>query len=346
MSRLAGAALASLAVAVAGSAPAAAQASRPAQGERQVALKAQPGWTEEAPTSRMRLAQFLLPAKEGGEDLRLVVYHFGAGQGGGAQANLERWAAQIKTKEGAPPRQTSWVQHGLAVTTIDALGDFKQPTFGRGKPGPAKPNHRLLGAVVEGADGPYFVKLVGPAADVGRWEASYGAFVRSLNPGSTRKVIFNSQPGWTAGPSTSRMRAASFVLPPASQQGEGPTLVVYHFGEGKGGDVAANMKRWIGQLQQPDGSSSQDAAKRATRKQGGLTIHTLDLSGTYVAETRPGSGERVNRPNQRLLAAVIEGADGPYFVKLIGPADAIAAQEKNFAKFLEGIEVLEQTREF
>ena len=313
--------------------------------ERQVALQPQPGWKKEAPSSRMRLAQFLLPAQEGGEDLRVVVYHFGAGKGGGAQANLERWAAQISAKEGATPQRTSWVQHGLAITMIDAFGAFKAPNFGRGAPAAPKPDHRLLGAVVEGADGPYFVKLVGPSADVGRWESSFRDFLRSLNAGARRRVLFVSPPGWTPGPSTSRMRAGQFVLP-ADEQGVAPTLVVYHFGEGKGGDVATNMKRWIGQLQQPDGSSSEEAAKLGKRKHGELTIHTLDLSGTYVAETRPGSGERVNRPGQRLLAAVIEGADGPYFVKLVGPSAAIAAQEKAFERFLLGAQVLKDRRDF
>ena len=32
----------------------------------------------------------------------------------------------------------------------------------------------------------------------------------------------------------------------------------------------------------------------------------VDLAGTYVAETSPGSGEQLNHPDWRMLVAVIE----------------------------------------
>src|SRR5687768_8540566 len=48
------------------------------------------GWTAEKPTSDMRVAQYKLPKAEGdGEDALLIVYYFGQGQGGSAQANID-----------------------------------------------------------------------------------------------------------------------------------------------------------------------------------------------------------------------------------------------------------------
>src|SRR2546423_9790738 len=54
------------------------------------------GWSRETPSPGMRFAQYQLPAAEGdAEPASLVVYYFGAGQGGSVQANLDRWTGQI-----------------------------------------------------------------------------------------------------------------------------------------------------------------------------------------------------------------------------------------------------------
>ena len=51
----------------------------------------------------------------------------------------------------------------------------------------------------------------------------------------------------------------------------------------------------------------------------------------------PGAKERHNSPNFRLRAAVIETPNGPYFIKLTGPAKTIAAAEKAFEQFLASL---------
>ena len=44
---------------------------------------------------------------------------------------------------------------------------------------------------------------------------------------------------------------------------------------------------------------------------------------------RPGAGERLNKPNFRMRAAVLETARGPYFVKFTGPAATVAQALKS-----------------
>src|SRR6266496_3368784 len=54
-------------------------------------FKVPESWTTEKPTSEMRVAQYKLPKADGdSEDGLLVVYYFGRGQGGSAQANIDR----------------------------------------------------------------------------------------------------------------------------------------------------------------------------------------------------------------------------------------------------------------
>src|SRR6266545_4943782 len=61
------------------------------------------GWKAEA-ARPMRAATYAVPAAAGDKDNgECVVYFFGAGQGGGVDANLERWKGQFKGPGGKPP---------------------------------------------------------------------------------------------------------------------------------------------------------------------------------------------------------------------------------------------------
>jgi hypothetical protein len=144
---------------------------------------------------------------------------------------------------------------------------------------------------------------------------------------------FGAQAGWIVATPTSNMRVAQFVLPGSAGDAE---LVVYFFGE-RGGSLEANLERWAGQFEQPDGGASHERMLRSDREVAGLIVTVVDLSGTYVAETSPGSGEHVNKPLWRMLAAVIEAPEGPYYAKLTGPAVTVAHWEDSFERFLDDL---------
>jgi hypothetical protein len=150
-------------------------------------------------------------------------------------------------------------------------------------------------------------------------------------------LAFTAPAAWRTRPASSTMRVAELVVPKVAGDPEDAELIVYFFGSFFGrlaGGVDANVDRWIGQMQQPDGSSSKDKARREAKTINGLKVTTVDLSGTYVAEVRPGATERHNKPNFRLRAAVIETPGGPYYIKMTGPAKTMAAADADFSKFL------------
>ena len=128
------------------------------------------------------------------------------------------------------------------------------------------------------------------------------------------------------------MRVAEFTLPKTTGDAEDATLGIFFFG-GQGGNVEANLERWIGQMTQPDGRPSKQVAKTTKFTSRGLAITLVDLSGTYVAEVTPGSSERFNKPGFRLRAAVIETKEGPYFVKLTGPEKTVARWDERVHDF-------------
>ena len=162
--------------------------------------------------------------------------------------------------------------------------------------------------------------------------AALGVVASSFAAGLT----YSAPPAWKPVATSSSMRVAQFALPHAQDDANDAELVIYYFG-GSGGSVDANIQRWIGQMQQPDGRQSSAVAKQSKRTINGLAVTLVDVSGTYVAEMSPGAQERHNSPNFRLRAAVIETANGPYFVKLTGPARTVAAHEKSFEQFLESV---------
>jgi hypothetical protein len=129
------------------------------------------------------------------------------------------------------------------------------------------------------------------------------------------------------------MRAAQYRLP--GEAGEA-SLVVYHFGA-RTGSLEANLERWAGQFEQPDGGDSAARMQRSERRVGDLDVVVVELAGTYVAETTPGSGERVREEGWRMLAAVVDAPQGPYYAKLVGPEATVAAHSASFDAFLAAL---------
>ena len=146
-------------------------------------------------------------------------------------------------------------------------------------------------------------------------------------------IVVQVPAGWTSTPPTSMMRKAQFSLPRAEGDSEDAELVIFFF-RGEGGSADANLRRWYGQFAQPDSTPSADKAKTSTATVDGMPLTMVDLSGTYVAPVTPmDPTNRYNKPNFRMLAAVLETADGPFFFKLVGPEKTIEKWSGAFADF-------------
>lgn len=141
--------------------------------------------------------------------------------------------------------------------------------------------------------------------------------------------------GWTAQPPRP-MRAVSYSIPAARGDQEGAELAVFHFGQGAGGGVDANVQRWIGQFQKADGSPATSAAKVKKETLAGLPMTTVDVSGTYVGGG-PMMGPSTPKPGFRLLGAIAEAPAGAVFFKLTGPEKTVAQAEKPFRALLAGM---------
>ena len=152
------------------------------------------------------------------------------------------------------------------------------------------------------------------------------------------ELQFKAPSEWVGEKPSSSMRLAQYKLPKAEGDREDASLVLYFFGANRGGSVQANLERWVSQFEQPDGSSSSAKAKLESITVNNLKVARIDLAGTYVAETAPGSGIRHNNPDYRLRAAVIETPKGAHYVKLVGPSKTVSRWEKAFNAYLQSFE--------
>lgn len=128
----------------------------------------------------MRAATYSVPAAAGDKEAgELAVFYFGPGQGGGVQANLDRWQGQFPQKTGAPKTGKSTAA-GLAVTSIDVSGTYASSASPMSPEKVDKPGFRMLGAIVEAPQGAVFFKFTGPAKTVAANEAAFQGMIKAI----------------------------------------------------------------------------------------------------------------------------------------------------------------------
>lgn len=109
-----------------------------------------------------------------------------------------------------------------------------------------------------------------------------------------------------------------------------------------GGDVDANIRRWVGQFRLGRDADGKDAMRRDRRKLRGAVAHVLDIAGTYFDSPQGPMGPKVELPDYRMLGAVIEvEGSGKYFVKFYGPAKIVDENREAFEQMLSSLHVVE-----
>lgn len=134
------------------------------------------GWKQAQPRSAMRKAQIEVPGKDGGKPAEIVFFFFGDGQGGDVQSNVARWFGQFNGGADVQKSETAdW--NGTKVTIVSTEGTMKASPIS-GVP-EDQAGFALLGAILEHADGPVFVKMTGPADLVKGSKEKFTALVKS-----------------------------------------------------------------------------------------------------------------------------------------------------------------------
>lgn len=131
---------------------------------------------------------------------------------------------------------------------------------------------------------------------------------------------------WTEAQNTGMMTKA--VLAHPVEGGTPMEAKFYHFGSGQGGDVDANVRRWVGQFE------GTPEIKKEELEFSGTKVTLLTLTGTYL-DGPPMGGTKTPRADYSMLGAILVGKDAPVFIKLTGPKAAAAAAQASFKKLVE-----------
>ena len=135
-------------------------------------------WKSEKTESSMRAAQFLVPGANGKQSASCVFFYFGPGNGGGAKANLDRWAGQF-AKDPEPIFKVEEMKVSeIPVVYLFGTGTFMSgPPFG-GKKVPKK-DYGMAAAVLGTKPGYIFVKMTGPKAVVDNAKNDFKKMIES-----------------------------------------------------------------------------------------------------------------------------------------------------------------------
>jgi hypothetical protein len=133
---------------------------------------------------------------------------------------------------------------------------------------------------------------------------------------------------WKSVQAAGQFRHAEFVLPGEAGNAE---LIVFYFGPGGGGGPEANIARWKGMFRDADARTEQFTVE-------GVKVTYLDISGTYLLRKRSFDPQEQPQPQpgSRMFAIVFESANGPYYIRLVGPEKTVAQHKPAFDQWLRG----------
>jgi hypothetical protein len=101
--------------------------------------------------------------------------------------------------------------------------------------------------------------------------------------------------------------------------------------------VEMNIARWCGMFDVEGFPNPREAANVEQGTLHGLPVTHVEIAGTYVAETTPGSGERVNKADWVMIASILETPGGPHYFKLLGPAASVEAWRASYEAYLDAL---------
>jgi hypothetical protein len=138
------------------------------------------GWKEVPTSSSMRFKQFEIPRAEGDPaDAELIIFFFGAGQGGDAASNVERWKKMFDPVTGNPKVENAKIGK-VNATILDIRGTYLYKPMPMAPKAEPRPNHRMVAVVFESPQGPYFIRFVGPEKTIDKRKKDFDKWLRGF----------------------------------------------------------------------------------------------------------------------------------------------------------------------
>jgi hypothetical protein len=147
-------------------------------------------------------------------------------------------------------------------------------------------------------------------------------------------LTFQVPAAWKSSPPTSRMRRAELKVAPAEGDKDPAELVVFAF-PGGAGTVEDNIKRWQDQFKDEKGDPPRIDSKKVKGKN--VDVTRVETAGHYFPMTFPGQPKQADRPNYRLLGAIVQAGETGYYLKMVGPDKTMQAARPDFDQLIASV---------
>jgi len=131
-------------------------------------------------------------------------------------------------------------------------------------------------------------------------------------------------------------RIYQFQLAKKGEDKDDAQVLVFYF-MGGGGDAKANIDRWRGMFNPPEGKKIDDVAKTTEMKVGDVPVTYFEVEGTYKFKKAPfdPNAEVTLKPDYKMVGVIFDCPKGPYYVRLVGPAKTVGEYKKGFDEWLK-----------
>lgn len=307
------------------------------------------GWSE-LPVTSMRVANFRVGGDERAECYLTVL----GGEGGGLDANVNRWRTQmsqppLSPQEVAALPRMEWFGRPSVLVEIDgAWSGMSGDQSGA--------DYRMVGLLLVDAAGSKFLKMVGPRELIAKETERFKELAVSFDEGGheghdhaaeapppsvgeramPKDAVHGGLDDGLAMPDAGGSSAFSWAAPAGWTQGPEKAMreVTFLSGEkrevecyvtalgGDGGGLASNLNRWRQQMEREPLGEQEIAALPK--------VAMLGVEATLVEIERQGGSDM-------LIGAVCMQSDRSVFVKMLGPKAAVEAQRAAFLEFCKSI---------
>jgi hypothetical protein len=142
--------------------------------------------------------------------------------------------------------------------------------------------------------------------------------------------------GWKSEKPANLLRSFQFKLASANPDHADAEVIVF---PKAATDVTKNFDKWKAGFTPPDGKKPEDVTKVGQFEVSGVTVHTLDVSGTWKYRERPNdpkSKEEV-RPEFRAIWYMVVTKDETTHIRLSGHQSVIEKHLPDFEKWVQSL---------
>ena len=150
-----------------------------------------------------------------------------------------------------------------------------------------------------------------------------------LNIGNVGTLSIQFPAEWIQEAPSSSMRVTQFRIP--NENGENGELAIFNK---IGGSVEENLRRWVGQFSQSDGSSSEELATYESKNISGNLFTFMFLTGDYSSGGMMGNPP-VTKTNFAIHAAIVELPEDTYYFKMTGPEKIVKRWKSEFREAIQ-----------